>query len=141
MKNGIKVIDCEHHFILDSMIEEWRKTMTSEQWEAGGGVTRYDNPTDELKKALDVMRDIDVLRLEEMDRDGIDFAQISLTTPGAEYFEPETGKKIATVYNDTLMAAIKKHPDRLGAYMALYPDDVEWSLKEIDRCAEGHNGT
>ena len=52
-------------------------------------------------------------------------------------FKPKNAKKIAALYNDTLMAAIKKHPDRFGAYMALYPEDVEWSLKEIDRCAEG----
>ena len=137
MKNGIRVIDCEHHFVQNLMMEEWRKTMTPEQWEAGGGVTRYDNPVDEVKKGLDVMKDVDALRLKEMDKAGIDFAQLSLSTPGAEYFEPEIGKKIATLYNDTLMAAIKKHPDRLGAYMALYPDDVEWSLEEIDRCAAG----
>ena len=113
--------------------------MTPEQWEAGGGVKRYDNPSnDEVKKSIEVMLDLDVLRLDEMDKAGIDFAQISLTTPGPEFFEPETGKKIAALYNDLVMTAIEKHPDRFGAYMALYPDDVEWSLKEIDRCVQGH---
>ena len=137
MKNGIRVIDCEHHFNLDLMIKEYKKTLTPEQWKASYSDIRFDNPVGEFKRLLDVVSDLDALRLEVMDEAGIDFAQISLTTPGAEYFEPQIGKKIAALYNDTLMAAIQRHPDRLGAYMALYPEDVEWSLMEIDRCAKG----
>ena len=137
MKNGMRVIDCEHHFDFEMMIEEWKKSMTPEEWKAMGGVELFDNPDGETKKIFDVVMDIDALRLKVMDECGIDFAQVSLTTPGAEYFEPEAGKKIAGIYNDILIEAIKKHPDRFGAYMALYPEDVEWSLKEIDRCAEG----
>jgi len=136
MKNGMRVIDCEHHFDLELMIDEWRKSMTPEEWKLTGG-DMFDNPDEATKQIFDIVMDIDALRLSVMDNCGIDFAQVSLTTPGAEYFEPEAGKKIARAYNDILIAAIDKHPDRFGAYMALYPDDVEWSLAEIDRCAEG----
>ena len=139
MKNGLRVIDCEHHFSLDLMSKEFKESLTTEQWKAINGWKEQDaDSIAEAKRISDAMSDLDVLRLSEMDKAGIDFAQISLTTPGAEYFEPEIGKKIATIYNDSLMAAIERHPDRLGAYMSLYPDDVEWSLKEIDRCVKGH---
>ncbi|HJJ48016.1 MAG TPA: amidohydrolase family protein [Methanocorpusculum sp.] len=136
MKNGMRVIDCENHFEMELMIAEWRKSMTPEAWKAAGNDI-FDNPQGSKKEIVDIVMDIDALRLQVMDNAGIDFAQVSLTTPGAEYFPPETGKKIARTYNDILMAAIDKHPDRIGAYMSLYPDDVEWSLNEIDRCAKG----
>lgn len=136
MINGMRVIDCEHHFDLELMINEYRKLLTPEEWSAIGG-DLFDNPSEQYKQMMDVVMDVDALRLQVMDQCGIDFAQISLTTPGAEAFEPEIGKKIAETYNDTLIAAIKKYPDRYGAYMALYPDDVEWSLKEIDKCVAG----
>lgn len=136
MKNGMRVIDCEHHFDFEMMIDEWKKTMTPEEWQTAGG-EMFDNPNEDFKKMFDIVMDIDALRLKVMDNCGIDFAQVSLTTPGAECFEPEVGKTIAKRYNDILIEAIAKHPDRFGAYMALYPDDVEWSLQEIDRCVKG----
>ena len=137
MKNGMRVIDCEHHFGFRLMMDEWKKTMTPEEWNALHGDERYDNPDPETKKIFDIIYDLDDLRLKAMDDAGIDFAQISLTTPGAEVFEPEVGRKVAEGYNTILMEAIKRHPDRLGAYMALCPEDVEWSVKEIERCAKG----
>lgn len=136
MKNGMRVIDCENHFNFQLLVDENRKTMTPEQWKAERNDI-YDNPDEAKKKVLDLVFDIDAQRLSEMDRCGIDFAQISLTEPGSETFEPETGKKIATAYNDIMIDAINKYPDRIGAYMSLVPDDVEWSLREIDRCVEG----
>jgi len=136
MIKGFKVIDIEHHFDLELMIDKWRKSMTHEEWIATGGDT-IDNPTPSSKMMYDLVKDLSEKRLKAMDNAGIDCAHISLTTPGAEYFKPAIGKKIAKASNDALMAAIKKYPNRFGAWMALVPDDVEWSLKEIDRCVKG----
>ena len=52
MKNGMRVIDCEHHFNLNVMMEEWRKTMTPEEWKGMGGDVRFDHPTGEIKKLI-----------------------------------------------------------------------------------------
>ncbi len=136
MKNGMRVIDTEHHLEIKLMIDEWKKSMSPDQWKLAGG-DMFDNPDSAMKKLFEIVMDLDDLRLKTMDECGIDFAQISLTTPGAEYFEPETGKKVAKAYNDAMMEAIAKHPDRFGAYMALCPEDIGWSLKEIDRCTAG----
>lgn len=136
MINGMRVIDCEHHFNLKSMMEEYIKTLQLEK----SDLLISDVPSDLEESARNmekVVMDAGDLRLKVMDKSGIDFAQISLTTPGAEYFKPKEGKMFAYEYNNVMMAAIAKHPDRFGAYMALYPDDVEWSLAEIDRCADG----
>lgn len=137
MKNGMRVIDTEHHFDFKLMRDAWKNSMTPEEWQLSGSADRYDYADEAAKKLISLIEDLGALRLGVMDESGIDFAQISLTTPGAEYFEPEIGKKIAGTYNTMLMAAIAEHPDRFGAYMALCPEDVEWSLAEIDRCAEG----
>ena len=94
MKNGIRVIDCEHHFSLDLMVKEWKKTMTPEQWKATGGDVRFDNPVGLFKEIYDAVADIDALRLDVMDKAGIDYAHVSLTTPGAEYFEPESERRL-----------------------------------------------
>ena len=84
MKNGLRVIDCEHHFNLDLMAKEFKESLTPEQWKAINGLKEQDaDSIAEAKRISDAMSDLDVLRLSEMDKAGIDFAQISLTTPGA----------------------------------------------------------
>jgi len=37
----------------------------------------------------------------------------------------------AAMANDTLAVAIAAHPDRFGGWITLYPEDPEWSVKEI----------
>lgn len=71
-----------------------------------------------------------------MDKAGIDYAHVSLATPGPEAFPLQTGKKLAAEYNDAAARLIKEHPDRFGAYMSLYPQDPDWSVREIDRAAK-----
>ena len=78
MKNGMRVIDCEHHFSLDVMMEEFEKSMSPEQWDALNGWKKLDeeqkncNSVLDFEKVLKVVADIDVMRLEELDRCGIE---------------------------------------------------------------------
>lgn len=72
-------------------------------------------------------------RLEILEEANIDFAQISLTAPGSEFFPEKEGKEIAVESNDILAREITLNPDRIGAWMSLVPEDPEWSIKEIDR--------
>ena len=122
-----RVIDIEHHYNLESMLDEYYlKT---------DGV-RYKEMSEEVHQLQGPLLDLGEGRIKAMDEAGVDFAHLSLATPpGVEWFEPETGKKYAALANDLVAAAIAAHPDRLGGFITIYPDDIEWSLQEIDRAA------
>lgn len=111
------------------MHEEYLKSQSEEEKEAFSGL--LGRPEVET-----LTYDLGETRIRKMDEAGIDFAQISLTTPGAEFFPAEMSKQIAAEANDRLADAIKRHPDRFGGYISLAPEDPEWSVREIDRAAE-----
>lgn len=119
----VKVIDVEHHF--ESPI--LTKTFFSKP-------ENIAVMSPEQVRQHELERDLDKIYLQELDKAGIDYAHVSLTTPGSESWDVEMSKKVAAEANDCLAVAIKKHPERIGGYISLAPDDVEWSLKEIDRC-------
>lgn len=123
----VTIIDLEHHYATEKM---WAETAKNEI--ITSTVDMEISP--DMAKSHKTECDLDAVRIAEMNAAGIDFAQLSLTTPCSETFPINIGKEIATDANNKLAEAIKKHPDRIGGYMALVPEDVEWSLKEIDRC-------
>ena len=61
-----------------------------------------------------------MLRIEEMDKYGIDISVLSMTVPGVQ-LEPNEKKAIdlAREANDTLAAAIQRHPRRLAGFAHL----------------------
>ena len=130
MRNGMRVIDIEHHFETKMIREEYAKTPEgAANLEAQKSQKGYD-------VFIELVEDLGEKRISELDKAGVDYAHISLTTPGTEYFPPEISKKIAADYNDIAADAIKRYPDRFGAWMALAPEDPEWSVKEIERCVK-----
>lgn len=133
MKNGFKVMDIENHYSTPLMVKSF-----FEHYEGSGvdgsmyGVTCMAMPDDSASDHFKLGKD----RLAVLDAAGIDFAQISLTTPGTEFFPVELGKRIATESNDILAQQVSEYPDRLGGWISLVPDDPEWSIREIERCAK-----
>jgi len=121
-----RVVDIEHHFAIYSMLDEYYKRTA--------GMSLVDLPED-MKAVFDRTMNFGEGRLKDMDEAGVDYVHMSLTTPGAEWFEPETGKKIAAEANDIIAKAVAEYPDRFGGWITIYPEDVEWSVKEIDRAA------
>ena len=65
--------------------------------------------------------DIGEGRIRDMDATGIDRQIISLTSPGVQIFDADTGTALATSFNDELAAAIAKHPDRFSGLAAIAP--------------------
>ena len=147
MKNGMKVIDIEHHYYTKLLVEEYVKTKKGAEDKVLTQkapttiflplVTDEEAKKNNLKDAFDykifIGQDLGENRLKNMDNAGVDYAHISLTTPGAEYFPVEISKKIAADSNDILSDAVKKHPDRIGGWITLAPEDPEWSAKELER--------
>jgi len=125
-KSRYNVIDIVHHFGNRTMFDAWFLETQ--------GCTLDEAPEDQRAICYTTL-DLGEGRIAAMDAAGVDFAQLSLSTPGAEAYGPAMGKQIAREANDSIAKAIAKYPDRIGGWMTLYPEDVEWSLEEIDRCA------
>jgi predicted TIM-barrel fold metal-dependent hydrolase len=78
--------------------------------------------------------DLGPMRIEHMDRAGIDFQVISLTSPGAQLPPADIAVPLAREANDLLHEAIRKHPTRFGGFAALPTADPAASVKELERC-------
>ena len=73
------------------------------------------------------------LRLREMDETGVDMHLLSLTTPGMQTLDRETGVRLAAKFNDELAALIRRHPTRFTGLAAVAPQDPVAAAAEIDR--------
>ena len=92
--------------------------------------------------------DFDVLRIEDMDKNGIDMCVLSANSPGVQ-LEPntETAVKNAREANDFLAEQINKHPTRFAgfAHVALQESkaaaaELERSVKSLGMCGALING-
>jgi predicted TIM-barrel fold metal-dependent hydrolase len=81
----------------------------------------------------DGLLDLGDMRLEHMDRAGIDFQVISLTQPGPQGYDAATAIPMARDANDRLHEAIRRHPTRFGGFAALPTPDPAESVKELER--------
>jgi len=81
--------------------------------------------------------DFGEMRLEAMDRAGIDLAVLSVTTPGVQA-EPdaEVAIKRARIENDFLAREITKHPTRYAGFAHLPLQDAAAAADELSRCVE-----
>ena len=90
---------------------------------------------------LEHLQDLGDKRLKAMDDAGIDRAILSLTSPGAQPLNKDVAREQATLANDRLAEAIRKHPGRFSGLTAVAPQDPEYSAKEIERGKSlGFNG-
>ena len=72
-------------------------------------------------------------RLEEMDRLGVDMHVLGIAGPGVQAFDAARGTALAQVANDTLAAAIARHPGRYAGLAAVAPQDPQAAAREIGR--------
>lgn len=134
----MKTIDLENHFLTPT----WQQALG-----ANTGYPRVD-PARGLGFSEDAwlpigatgvdkkLSDMADYRISLMDEAGVDYGVLSLTSPGAEQFPIEVGKKVAQDANDFLAAAMKKYPERFGGFASLAPKDPEWSAAELERCVK-----
>ncbi|HVB50314.1 MAG TPA: amidohydrolase family protein [Acidimicrobiales bacterium] len=80
------------------------------------------------------LEDFTELRLGLMDRTGIAYAIISLTSPGVQG-DHDAKKAVdgARTSNDVLAEAIAQHPDRFGGFAAVALQDVDEAIAEMHR--------
>ena len=78
--------------------------------------------------------DFTEIRLPEMDRHGIDYAVISLTSPGVQgETDPAVAVERARRANDVLAEAVQAHPQRFGGFAAVALQDVDAAVAETTR--------
>lgn len=75
-------------------------------------------------------------RIVDVDKCGIDIQIISLTTPSVKLMSREEGIIWAKKVNDYLAKVCQKYPGRFYAYATLPFQDVDESLKELERSYE-----
>ncbi|MFO7772776.1 MAG: amidohydrolase family protein [Dehalococcoidia bacterium] len=73
-------------------------------------------------------------RIADMDQFGMDVQVMSLTTPSVELVSREEGILWAKKINDYYATVCQKYPGRLYACATLPYQDVDESLKELERC-------
>jgi 5-carboxyvanillate decarboxylase len=93
----------------------------------------YNAPDPARAPFLPQLLDIDAGRLAVMDENHVDMHLLSLTAPGVQMFDADTGTALATVANDALAEAVKRHPTRYTALATFAPQDPQRAVKEMDR--------
>jgi 5-carboxyvanillate decarboxylase len=79
------------------------------------------------------LQDLGDRRIADMDVAGIDRQVISLTCPGTQILDRDRAVAMATLANDQLADACRRHPDRFSGLTAVAPQDPEGAAAEIAR--------
>ena len=79
------------------------------------------------------LQDLGDERLADMDATGIDHQILALTSPGTNVLDLAAAREIATITNDRLADACRRHPDRFSALAALPLQDPDAVVRELDR--------
>ncbi len=79
------------------------------------------------------LQDLGELRLADMAARGIDRQVIGITAPGPSIFPKDKAVALATLANDQLAEACRKHPDKFTGMAACAPQAPREAAKEIER--------
>jgi len=118
----LKKIALEEHFMFPGLVEYWKETSVNIN-------------KDLFEKALPALSDFGDRRLEVMDKNGVDFAVLSLSGPGVQIErDTKTAVRVSRKTNDLLAREIQKHPKRYGGFAHLAMQDPTIAAVELERC-------
>ncbi|MFH8533499.1 amidohydrolase family protein [Streptomyces tendae] len=130
----MKVYALEEHMATADVIAAWRRSNPH-------------LPEPMMKWALasdatPALLDLGDGRLAAMDDAGIDTAVLSLTTPGLQNLDAAEAVALQGPTNDTIAAAVRRHPDRLQGFATLATPDPAAAAAELQRAVTelGLNG-
>jgi len=72
------------------------------------------------------------MSLDDMDKNGIATAVLSVVQPGTWFGDVEETRSLTRMLNDYGAAMVRDHAGRFGLFACIAPPDVEGSLKEIE---------
>ena len=124
------LVDTEVHFSFPEHAEALRRLTTGiyTNWD----LSTWGGPASAHAPFLDVENGE---RIKVMDKAGVDVAVLSVAEPGVQVFNADVGTNLATLANDRLAEAIKKHPTRYAGFASFAPQDPQKAAKEIERAA------
>jgi predicted TIM-barrel fold metal-dependent hydrolase len=111
------IIDTHHHFFPPEYLEPVAA------WNDRNGVPGQ-TP---IQRAWTVTRAI-----EDMDRNGVATAVLSISTPGIWFSEADAARKMARICNEYGAGLARAHPGRFGLFAAVPMPDVDGTLREIE---------
>lgn len=112
-----RIVDTHHHFFPPAYLEPLAA------WNEKAGLPGQ-TP---IQRAWTVARAID-----DMDRNGVATAVLSISTPGIWFGEAAAARKMARICNDYGAELARAHPGRFGLFACVPMPDVEGTLREIE---------
>jgi uncharacterized protein len=129
----MKLIGIEEHYLTPDVGNAWRALGL----DASEPMIAHDlGPM--AKRLIDVADE----RIALMDETGLDVQVLSLTTPGLHEIDADS-VDLARRVNDSISAAVARHPDRFQAFATLPVSRPDMAAKELERCVKtlGFKGT
>jgi 5-carboxyvanillate decarboxylase len=126
----------EEAFAPSELLDRWRKLLQGGGKLDPGFASQWGFFLGDTPRALALasrIQDIGQRRIQDMDSTGIDRQIISLTNPGVQIFDADTGTALAKSFNDQLADAIRKYPSRFSGLAAIAPQDPAAAAKELER--------
>ncbi len=94
-----------------------------------------DVPADATERLFRQLTDFDDLRLQIMEKTGIDRMALSISGPGVQAErDPATATRKARESNDFLAEQINKRPDRYAGFAHIAVQDPKAAADELERC-------
>src|SRR6516162_4420245 len=118
----VKKIAVEEHFLSPGFEDYWAPTVTN-------------LPANKRQEFLARLTDFGEMRLDAMDRAGIERCVLSLAGPGVQAErDVKTARDKARAANDFLAREIQKRPDRYAGFAHLAVQDAAAAADELERC-------
>lgn len=135
----MKIIDFENHFFTKDYLDflRRRKTPPKESIEKDGPSMWYNTGMNSPRsfEVDDKMVETGEKRLQEMDANNINIEVLSLSPPGVQCLNPNTGTDWAGKINDELAAVVRRYPDRFVGLACIAPQNPKAAAAEVERCA------
>ncbi len=139
---AMRVVALEEHFAIPGLTGRIDPEATRQR-----GFPPPDAPWSPANR-MGQLADLDAGRLDAMDSGGVSLQVLSLAGPGADLLPPEEGPDWAREANDTLAAAIARHPGRFAGFAhlpltapAAAADELVRAVRELGFCGALVNGT
>jgi len=118
----VKKIALEEHFLSPGLVDIWRPTMA-------------DVPAPSSMSLTTTSPEFGDLRLETMDKAGIEKAALSISGPGVQAVrDPAMATRLAHEANDFLAEQIHKRPSRYAGFAHVAVQDAKAAADELERC-------
>jgi 5-carboxyvanillate decarboxylase len=127
---SLRRIATEEAFVIPEVIEPMLERFAREPYDPDLFFwSKAANGTPLQRRLLDLGPE----RLQIMDQTGVDVQVISLASTGVQMFDATNGSSLATLANDVLADAMRKHPTRFAGLASFAPQDPARAAKEVER--------